>query len=210
MRVIVLIFFLLAGMFTGAAKADCKVPGCDSLPGKILIINSFDANAMKARKNKKELFGELADSLKQLLYKGVQRELLTGAEIYDPLFSETIPDSVVIDLLDKNQSTNAIIIRKIDIHFNQTGVEVTGTKGDKTRTASYDICAFITYRSFGRDIKPDESETRYCEYFSDRTVVSGLLAGGPDIVAKRKHAFRIMAKNVQQYLNGIFYLLNKE
>lgn len=39
----------------------------DSLPINMLIINSFDAMSMKARKNKKELFRDLADSLKQVL-----------------------------------------------------------------------------------------------------------------------------------------------
>ena len=44
-------------------------PRTDSLPVNTLIINSFDAMSMKARKNKKELFRELADSLKQVLYE---------------------------------------------------------------------------------------------------------------------------------------------
>ncbi|MGB3162286.1 MAG: hypothetical protein WBA96_02050, partial [Chitinophagaceae bacterium] len=42
------------------AKADTTIP-------RILIINAFDASEIKARKNKKELFAELADSLKHYL-----------------------------------------------------------------------------------------------------------------------------------------------
>jgi hypothetical protein len=43
----------------------------DSLSNRIVIINAFDAMSSHIRKNKKELFSELADSLKQYLYNEI-------------------------------------------------------------------------------------------------------------------------------------------
>ena len=62
----IFLVFLLSGMFcfnidpgsTSPLSTKCI---SDSLPNKILIINSFDAMSMKARNNKKELFAELED-----------------------------------------------------------------------------------------------------------------------------------------------------
>ncbi len=170
----------------------------DSLPGKILIINSFDAMAMKARKNKKELFVELADSLKQLLYHRILPEYKTQATIVSALLQETPnSDSSIFSLMVNNNASTAIVIRRLDVYFDQTGVEVVKDKDGKSRTASYDICAVVTYGLYDREKKLPGSETRVCEFYTTRSVISGLLASGPDIVGKRKDAFKILAKNVE-------------
>ncbi len=178
----------------------------DSLPGKVLILSSFDANAMKARNNKKELFEDLGVSLRQLLYDGVQKEYLLEAGIHTELFPETNSDSVLFSLMGNNNATRAIVIRNIDIYFDQTRVDVRGTKNNKTRTAYYDICAVITYEFYSKGTK-FSSERKNCEFYTKRNVVSGLLAAGPDIVGKRKDAFKMMEKNARQYFSEIAYEL---
>ena len=191
-----------------------SLPGQDSLGIKpnsglnrntVLIINSFDALSMKVRKNKKELFARLADSLKQILSSGIQVYGKIETVIVPGLFAETgSSDSSINSLMVSNDASTAIVIKALDVHFDQTGVEVTGEKHDKTRIASYDICATVLYKLYKRETNAVESETNLCEYYTERNVLSGLLAAGPDVVGKRKDAFKIIAKNAQKYLMGSF------
>lgn len=206
MKANVILFFLAGIMlsFYSSAKGsitaghECKP---DSLPGNILIINSFDAMSMKARKNKKELFAELADSLNKLLYVNIVAHRKNQATILPELLKETEnSDSSIFSMMTNNKATTAIVIKKLDVYFEKTGVDVTGEKHNKTRIASYDICSVVSYELYYRESKPRESETTFCEHFTERQVISGLLAAGPDVVGKRKHAFKIIAKNAERYL----------
>ena len=168
----------------------------DSLPDKILIINSFDATLMKVRKNKKELFAELADSLKQLLYDKVEPQYQSQAIIFPGLLKDAEnPDSAVLSVMAGENASMAIVIKDLDVRFEQTGVEVTGEKNDKTRTASYDICSMVTYALYNSETKIKESKIDLCEFYTTRNVISGLLAAGPDVVHKRKDVFNMVAKN---------------
>ncbi len=210
------ILFFLLGIITGIAGTSTANAGIaavnkpDSLPGHILVINTFDASEMKARKNKKELFGDLADSLKQVLSSAIQTRHSIRVTVLRGIFPETITDSSIFSLIANNNATKAIVVRKIDVHFVQTRVEVTGTKNDKSRTAYYDICSIIHYDLYKKEMKLDQSEIKHCEYYTKRSVVSGLLAAGPDIVGKSKDAFKIMIKNSWMYLSEIFSELSKE
>jgi hypothetical protein len=209
-RVKEILFFLIGITISYSSSAKGSITTGyefkpDSLPANILIINSFDAMSMKARKNKKELFAELADSLKQLLYNKIRFQYETKATIYAGLLQETAnPDSTIFSLMVSNDASKAIVIKKLDVHFDQTGVEVTGVKHDKTRKASYDICAVVMYSLYDLEKKLNESETSICEYYTVRNVVSGLLAAGPDVVGKRKDAFKIIEKNAEKYLWEFF------
>ena len=177
---------------------------------KILIINSFDAQSIKARKNKKELFGELPDRIKYTL----QNELVTKNNIEVEIIPELIAnasenDSVYIDLINKHAASKAIVIKNLNAYFEQTGVEVTKEANGKKRVASYDIHADVTYLLLIDSARVKESEVSVWEFFTERSVVSGFLAAGPDIVGKSKHAFKIIEKNAVQYRKEIqSYLTN--
>ena len=174
--------------------------GSDSLHGNILVINSFDVMSKKYRKNKKELFLELTDSLKQILYESTPAP--TGKVITIPeLVKDTLAlDNIIDSLMSLNKASRAIVIMKVDAFFNQTGVEVTKDPDGKSRVASYDLCANIGYRLCVRGAKPNDSKIINCEFFTNRSVVSGLFAAGPDIVGKKKHVFKIVRKNALEYL----------
>src|SRR5260221_10670288 len=138
---------------------------------KILIINSFDAMSMKARKNKKKLFAELEDSLKQLLYKSTQFKYKAQTIILPEILQETEnSDSSIFLLMQNHNAAKAIVIKDIDVHFNQTGVKVTGKKNNKTRIASYDICSVITYSLYNSQAKHKESKVNICEFYTQRGV----------------------------------------
>ncbi len=112
----------------------------------------------------------------------------------------TNSDSTILSLMLQNNAAKAIVIKNIDAFFNQTGVEVTKKTDGKERIASFDICAVINYRFYNREERVEDSEITVCEFFTRRSVASGLLAVGPDIVGKRKHAFKIVQKNALAYL----------
>lgn len=179
----------------------------DYLPGdsnklKILIINSFDAQSIKARKNKKELFAELVTTLQNDLAAEIRSKTS-----YEPVvISETLTgenyDNLLISLLQKNKPAKTIIIKAFDIWFEQTGVDVTEENGSKTRTAHFDLCSNVLYQLLNGDTVLEEKEVKYREYFTHRNVASGLLSVGPDIIGKRKHAVLLMKNNAAAFMRS--------
>jgi hypothetical protein len=205
-----MVIFLLAMLLdlTGYAKENTAAKS-DSLPKSFLIINSFDAMSMKARKNKKELFRGFADSLKQYLY--INLLVRNDAEIIViPELLADPEDSAIYLLMAQHNATRAIVIKKVNAFFHQTGVEVEKEEDGKKRTASYDICAAVNYVYYSKTIRHKESETLQCEFYTTRNVMSGLFAAGPDIVGKSKHAHKIIKKNAEQYLREIHSFLSEE
>ena len=169
---------------------------------RVVIINTFDAQSNHYRKNKKELFTQLADSLKSVLEEKVKSMELAEPVIIQELLPAIFDSKTQLDsILNLYNATYAIIIKKLDAFFEQTSVDVTrDNDGSKSRDASYDICADVSYALYVKGAQPYHSKTKNCEYFSTRNVMSGFLAGGPDIVGKSKHAFKIIEKNAQQYI----------
>ncbi|HET6768845.1 MAG TPA: hypothetical protein VFH08_15645, partial [Chitinophagaceae bacterium] len=171
---------------------------------RVLIINAYDVQAYDFRKNKKELFAKLADSLKSFLAHEIRRDKRTEPVIIDSLFPSILDSTAVIDSL-KNayQANTVIIIKKLDVFFEQTGVEVTKERdGSKSREASYDICSEVDYILYESNNEPRHSLARTCEGFGTRNVVSGLFAAGPDIVANRKHAYVMIGKNAKKLIRS--------
>jgi hypothetical protein len=166
---------------------------------KVLIINAFDAMGLKMRKNKKELFRDLSDSVILNIYRILQnqyKEVIVVPEVIKDTFSI---DSMVNTYMVKHNVRKAIVLRSLDAYFDQTDVVV--VKNDdksKTRTAHYDLCSIVNFKVYDSIGLAKEPEFKTCENFTDRTVFSGLLAMGPDIVGKRKHAIRITVSNADR------------
>jgi hypothetical protein len=184
--------FLLIPVFAFGSKRD-------SIPGNMLVINSFDVASSKMRKNKKELFLQLTDSLKQILSEASPPREGGKIIVVPDLVNDT--DSTIQLLMSQNNATKAIVIKNLNAFFNQTQVDVTKEPDGKKRTASYDICAIVTYRLYRKDQKVNDAEINTCEFFTQRNVMSGLLAAGPDIVGKKEHAFKIVRKNALEYIS---------
>jgi hypothetical protein len=166
---------------------------------RVLIINAFDAMGLKVRKNKKELFRDLSDSVMITVYRILEdpnREVIVVPGVIKDTFSL---DSIVNNYMVKHNVRKAIVLRSLDAYFDQTDVVV--VKNDdksKTRTAYYDLCSTVNFKVYDSISLVKEPEFKTCENFTDRTVFSGLLAVGPDIVGKRKHAIRITVSNADR------------
>ena len=182
---------------------------------RILIINSFNAHSINARKNKRELFAELADSLRYMLKNELDRTQSSYSireVIIIPEFVTNIQgnDSVYTKFINGHLNTRIIVIRDLNAFFTQTGVEVTKDASGKRRVASFDINADIVYDVYNENGLLKEFKTQAFEFFTERNVMSGLLAGGPDIVGKKKHAFKIVQKNAEQFIREMKLYFQKE
>jgi tRNA splicing ligase len=107
--------------------------------------------------------------------------------------------------MKENLASHAIVIRSFDVFFNQTHVDVVkNDQGNKNRTAYYDIVADIGYSFYSAGTLLKETDIHKSRFHSSRSVISGILAAGPNIVVKRDDAMRIMLENGHDYLNYFF------
>lgn len=182
-----------------------SVPGVSAQnTSRILIINNYNIAEEHMRKNKKAFFTELADSLPGrvaawALNRGYEPVILTG---YTPI--DSAGNNLVYGLIRMNECSLAIVINKFDVYFNIRDTEVTRDENGKSKTAYYDITSFVTYSLYdsGKLIKTDErfSSTPH----SSRSVVSGLLATGPNIMNNKEDAVKILDANVRDYMMAAF------
>ena len=175
-------------------------PDSGATRNRTLIINAFDPHHSDYRKNKKELFGKLADSLKYLLAQNIGKDNSKEPVIIGDLLPAVLDSRSSLDsLLILYNANSAIVIKHLNAFFEQTNIEVTRENdGSKSREASYDICSEIDYVLYESNSEPTPNKTRICEPFTTRNVISGLFAAGPDIVGKSKHAFVIVGKNAEK------------
>ena len=176
----------------------------DSLP-KVLVVNGYDPSSTSFRKNKKELLSEVADSLRYYLMEIIERENAGKVSLAEqrvvPLGDST---DWLDNLLQQKQTDFVIVILNVEAEFVKTDVEVERQDdGSKKRTARYDLCSTINYLLAGKKDAYSERKEIVCEFFTERTVMSGLLAAGPDLVGKSKWVFRSVRKNAVAYVDYI-------
>lgn len=145
-----LLFIILIASTNAVSQSIDSVKANDPLYGvssRILIINTFDAQATKFRKNKKQLFSELTDSLKSILAAQIRVNNLGEPIIIAGLLSPIFDSKATLDSLYKlYDATYAIVIKDLDAFFEQTRVDVDrNDDGHKSREASYDICSDVDY-----------------------------------------------------------------
>jgi hypothetical protein len=178
----------------------------DPAPQKIILLNNYNVAAQKYRDNKEELFLQLIDTMmhwaatKIQSNAGISTEVING---YTPTAGND--DSTISAIISGHHATHAIAVNSFDVFFNQTHVDVTkNNDGSKDRQAYYDIVTDISYSFYSADSLIRTKELHDSRYHSSRSVVSGLLAAGPNIVAKKEDAFRMAQEVWQQYLNYFF------
>jgi hypothetical protein len=177
----------------------------DSVPDRTIIMNAFDVSAIKARKNKKELFYKLVDTLKYMIKAEMERSSHRIVDITEqPFINSSQDDSSIYTLLRQNQAAYAIVIKQCDVYFEQRDVEVTKDADGTHRNASYDIYSIIKYAYYDNTHLLKESPVSVFHYFSTRSVMSGLFAAGPNIVSNKEAVFDIARENVSAYFRSQF------
>lgn len=175
-------------------------------PQKIILLSVYDLPAKKYRDNKEELFQQLIDTMmgwaaiKIHDNSGVETEVIRG---YTGLTGNE--DSAISKFTTAHKASHAIAVKYFDVHFEQTRVDVTkDDKGHKDREAYYDIVADISYSLYDTDSLIKRKDLHESRYHSSRSVVSGLLAAGPNVVSQRKDAYGMAIQIWQEYLAYYF------
>lgn len=192
----------------------------DSLPAvsdngqrgnRMVVINAYDVNAARFRKNKAAMFHRVTDTLLQTLKVRLataanKTVLLTGHgfDAADP------SDSSLLRLEDSQQASWALVIRTADAGFEQDKVEVSHDEGGTHRQASYNIYSEVRYQLFERDSLVSEKQVRIFHYHSTRSVMSGLFAAGPNIVDNEADAMAIVKENAIEYCFKYFSVDGKQ
>ena len=176
----------------------------DPQPQKIILLNNYDVAARKYRDNKEQLFLQLIDTMMYWAAKkihdnaGIETEVIRG---YTPANG----DSSISALISFHKASHAITVNYFDVAFEQTHVDVTKDKdGSKSREAYYDIVSDISYSFYADDSLIKKRDLHESRYHSSRSVASGLLAAGPNVVVQRDDAYSIVQESWQEYLNYFF------
>ena len=175
-------------------------------PQKIILLSVYDIAAKKYRDNKEELFQELIDTMMQWAATRIHNNSRIETKVirgYTP--AKPNEDSTIKALIAAHQASHAIAVNYFDVYFEQTRVDVTKeSNGSKSREAYYDIVSDISYSLYNTDSLIKEKGFHNSNYHSSRSVVSGLLAAGPNIVAKKEDARRIAMQFWKEYLAYYF------
>ena len=176
----------------------------DPPPQKIILLNNYDVASKKYRDNKEQLFLQLIDTMMYWASKrindntGIEAEVVRG-------YTMANSDSSISSLITSHKASHAITVTNFDVSFIQTRVDVTkDNSGSKSREAYYDIVADISYSFYAHDSLIKQRDLHQSRFHSSRSVASGLLAAGPNIVVKKDDAYRIVMEIWQEYLNYFF------
>lgn len=168
---------------------------------RILLINNYNVQEEHMRKNKKAFFLALSDTLTDrltawTLNRGYETVVLKGYTAIDSTGS-----NLVYDLIRTNQCSLAIVINKFDVYFNIEETEVTRDEsGGKSKTAHYNIASLVTYSLFDTGNLIKKQDIIRTTPHSSRSVISGLLAAGPNIMNNKEDAVKILEINVRDYM----------
>ncbi len=175
-------------------------------PEKIILLSDYNIAAKKYRDNKEELFQQLIDTMMRWAAtrihdnSGIETEVIRG---YTPVAGKT--DSTIYVLITAHKATHAIALSYFDVYFEQTHVDVTKeSNGNKSREAYYDIIADISYSFYDQRSLIKQRDLHQSRYHSSRSVVSGLLAAGPNIVSKKNDAYGMALWLWRDYLDYYF------
>jgi len=175
-------------------------------PPIIVVANSFDVAQSKYRDNKEKQFVMLLNHAVRHTDFQIDKQVDAKSFFEEGLLiPPATRDSSTRILMNAYNATHAILITSFNIYFEQTDVVVTETEGGgKSREAFYDIIAKIGY-SF-RDRKGTLYDTLISvrKFHSSRSVISGLLAAGPNIVSNTEESLGGVEANVELYLRGFF------
>ena len=176
----------------------------DPAPQKIILLNNYDVASKKYRDNKEQLFLRLIDTMMYWAGKrindntGIETQVIRGYTLANG-------DSTIYRLIADHKATHAITVSDFDVSFEQTRVDVTkDNSGSKSREAYYDIVADISYSLYAQDSLIRRRDLHQSRFHSSRSVASGLLAAGPNVVVQKDDAYRIVMEIWQQYLNYFF------
>ena len=176
----------------------------DPPPQKIILLNNYNVSAKKYRDNKEQLFLQLIDTMMYWAATRIHENTGIGTEVIRG-YTSAYGDSTIYRLIGERKATHAIAVSNFDVSFEQTRIDVTkDNSGSKSRQAYYDIVADISYSFYAQGSLIKQRDLHQSRFHSSRSVASGLLAAGPNVVVQKDDAYRIIIESWQEYLNYFF------
>lgn len=169
-------------------------------PELLLMVNIYNVPGEHFRDSKQELFVDLIDSTLLELSKRVSERTPIPTEMVYGLTKMNMPGQLR-SMLREHHASHAIAITCFDVSFRQTDVVTTEDEYSKSKEAFYDIVAEINYTLYDTTGPVKDMQIAASQYHSSRSVISGLLAAGPNIVNNKESALGVMRDNVELYLN---------
>ncbi|HEY6957061.1 MAG TPA: hypothetical protein VI385_17535 [Flavisolibacter sp.] len=182
--------------------------GTDSLP-KVLIVKTFDASSLQVRKNKKDLFRELTDSLQVYLAYHIKEQFGIESVVVPTLAKAD--DSSILSLIRLN-GTAAIVIRTLEVYFDEGGEKHVEEYGLSPKLeTSYNLCSRVDYTFYNIDSASQEKTVNHCDFFTTRSVNDKgfVIKFGPDIVGKKRHTYGAVERNAIDYVHSLWYYLER-
>ena len=167
-------------------------------------MSNYNLGEESMRKNKKELFYQINDSLIAGIQSYLQNKQTKTQIIYGFTQLADSGDRAVYEIMKKDTAVSAIVINHFDIYFEQSNVETNKSADGTSKRAYYNISSLIRYSYYDTNHLIKSSEVNYSEAHSNRPVFSGLFASGPNIVSNKKDALTIATKNVVIYFDSYF------
>lgn len=171
-------------------------------PQKIVVANAYDVKDAEARNNKEQLFGELINLTVRHVSNEINRRSEIAATFVEGLAVRN--DSSITSLMKEQLASHGIVIRSFNTYFEQTEVVVTESEGGKNREAFYDIIVDIRYSFHNWSGFQFDTLISVRKFHSSRSVLSGLLAAGPNVVKNSEDAADGIYANVDMYLKSFF------
>lgn len=175
-------------------------------PQRILLLNAYDVTVNEYRNKKEQFFMVLTDKALLDISRDIQNRI--GVEAPTKLgltrtdSTAYSRDSIVMNLMREQQASDGIVITSFNVNFEQTEVVVTRDEdGSKNREAHYDIISNIRYLWYDREGLFRDEEIDVRRFHSTRSVLSGLLAFGPNVVKQQEDVYSIVEENTIRYLN---------
>jgi hypothetical protein len=176
------------------------------VPERVLLINAADIAGQKYRDGKEELFNQILDkTLLDMAREIKQRsnvESVVRQGFLDTGKTALHRDSVIQQLMAEAAVSDAVVIQSFDTYFYKHDVEVVeNPDGSKSREMKFDLESEIRYLWFAKSGLQHDDNIHVSRYHSSRSVVSGVLAAGPNIVTQQSDAYGITEENLIKYLN---------
>jgi len=172
---------------------------------KLMVLGSnVDVTAESYRKNKELQFVALIDTALYWIGESLNHNNILSFTERDERKFIGCDNECQQRFITLNSADYLILINSFKIRFEQTEVQVTETESGKSREAFYDIIAEVDYLVRSKDGVTDRYPVEARQFHSSRTVLSGLLAAGPNIVSNQDDALKILSHNVRLFMRNFF------
>jgi len=172
-------------------------------PEKMVIANAYDVKPQSFRDNKEKQFIVLMGYTMRHADMQIEKRSNINVDVVEVPIHNVHPDSARM-LMALHDATHAIHVTFFNAYFDQTRVDVSKDENGKSKVAYYDLVVEIGYLMQNQHRVVSDTLISMRRFHSSRSVISGLLAVGPNIVSNTDDVVDGVHANVDFYLKKFF------